>query len=95
MGFSVQLYCKHWGCAERSHGPSVSVPALPPDTPSVNTVAYIVLDMSIDFYEELAMLHRVVQVGGTECSRAEARIEVQPQEDDPNTHQDDKPKCRW
>ena len=51
--------------------PSVPVPALPPDTPSVSRAADNILNVSADSDEELAVLDRVLQVGGTVCSRAE------------------------
>ena len=54
--------------------PSIPVPALPPDTPSVSRAVDNVLNVSEGYDEELAVLDKVVQVGSTVCSQAEFEL---------------------
>ena len=54
--------------------PSVPVPTLPPDTPSVSRAADNILDESVDSDEKLVVTDRVLQVGGTVCSQAQFEL---------------------
>ena len=54
--------------------PYVLVLALPPDMPSISRTVDKVLDVLVDSDEELVVLDRVVQVGGTVYSQAEFEL---------------------